>query len=188
MQFIISLGIIALTLFLASIIFFLISISKKKMPLFYLALFLSFLSVGTGLYAGFVFIQKSYIKISKSLEPRTNEEIYAAIFEGNPNKCTVVLKTQDQVLPVIDVAIYLHFKTCEEELNRILKQQEYEMNILVKNEADTTSISIGPDWFKPSKMSDSIYVFTYKKDDFGNYQTLFVSKKKDEVYCMDVTN
>jgi hypothetical protein len=189
MQFIISLGIIALILFITSIIFFLIAISKKKMTLFYLALLLSFLSVGVGLSAGFIFIQKSYMKISKSLEPRTKEEIYTAIFKGNPNKCTVVLETQDQVLPVIDVAIYLHFKTCEAELNRILKQQHYEMSVLEKNNFDTAN-SLGPDWdwFKPLEMSDSIFVYTYKKDELGNYQTLFVSKKKDEVYCIDVWN
>lgn len=120
------------------------------------------------------------------MKPRTKEEIYAAIFKGNPNKCTVVLETQDQILPVIDVAIYLHFKTCKAELNRILKQQEYEMDVLVNNEDDTTSNSMGPDWFDPSKMGDSIYVYTYKKDALGNYQTLFISNKRDEVYCIDV--
>jgi hypothetical protein len=186
MQFIISLGIIALFLFIASIIFFLIAISKKKMPLFYLALILSFLGVGTGLYAGYVFIQKSYFRISDSLKQRTGDEIYAALFDGKPDKCTVVLEKQDQILPIIDVAIYLHFKTCEAELNRILKQQEYEMDVIVSNEDDTTSNSMGPDWFEPSKMGDSVNVYTYKKDDFGNYQTLFISKKRDEVYCIDV--
>ena len=186
MQFIISLGIIALFLIIASIIFFLIAISKKKMPLFYLALILSFLGVGTGLYTGYVFIQKSYFRISDSLKQRTGDEIYAALFEGKPNKCTVVIEKQDQILPVIDIAIYLHFKTCEAELNRILRQQEYEMSILVNNEDNTTSNSMGPDWFEPSKMDDSIYVYTCKKDDFGNYQTLFISKKRDEVYCIDV--
>ena len=188
MQFIISLGIIAMFQFIASIIFFLIAISKKKMPLFYLALILSFLGVGTGLYAGYVFIQKSYTRISDSLKQRTGDEIYAALFDGKPNKCTVVFEKQDQVLPVIDVAIYLHFKTCEAELNRILNQQEYKMDVLVNNEDDTTSNSMDPNWFELSKMGDTIYVYTYKRNDFGSYQTLFVSKKKDEVYCMDVTN
>ena len=156
------------------------------MAVFYFALTFSFFGLVVGIYTGFTFVYKSYSKISKSLEPRTNEEIYAAIFKGIPNKCTVVLETQDQMLPVIDVAIYIHFKTCEAELNRILKQQQYEMSILVKNEDDTTSNSKDPEWFEPSKMGESIYVYTYKKDDFGNYQTLFVSKKKDEVYCIDV--
>ena len=188
MQFIISLGIIALFLFIASIVFFLIAISKKKMPLFYLALTLSFLGLGTGLYSGYVFIQKSYFRISDSLKQRTGDEIYAALFDGKPDKCTVVLEKQDQILPVIDVAIYLHFKTCEAELNRILKQQRYEMRVLVNKEKDTSSSTLDPIWFTPSKMGDSIYVYTYKKDDFGNYQTLFVSKMKDEVYCVDVSN
>jgi hypothetical protein len=52
------------------------------------------------------------------------------------------------------VAIYLHFKTCEAELNRILKQQEYEMDVLVNNEDDTTSDSMVPNWFELSKMGD----------------------------------
>jgi hypothetical protein len=186
MQLIILLGIIALFLFIASIVFFLIAFSKKKMPLFYLALILSFLGLGTGIYTGYVFIQKSYNRISASFKQRTGDEIYAALFDGKPNKCSVVLEKQDQVLPIIDVAIYLHFKTCEAELNRILKQQEYEMDLQVNKEDDTTSNSMDPEWFELSKMGDSIYVYTYKKDDFGNYQTLFVSKKKDEVYCIDV--
>ena len=186
MQLLLFLGIITFLLIAGSIILFLIAIVKKKMAVFYFALILSFFGLGVGIYTGFTFINKSYSKISKSLEPRSSEEIYAAIFKGNPNKCTVVLETQDQMLPVIDVAIYLHFKTCEAELNRILRQQEYEMSILVNNEDNTTSDSMDPDWFEPSKMGGSIYVYTYKKDDFGNYQTLYVSKKKDEVYCIDV--
>jgi hypothetical protein len=186
MQLLLFLGIITFLLIVGSIILFLIAVVKKKMAVFYFALIFSFFGLVVGIYTGFTFVYKSYSKISKSLEPRTNEEIYAAIFKGIPNKCTVVLETQDQMLPVIDVAIYIHFKTCEAELNRILKQQQYEMSILVKNEDDTTSNSMDPEWFEPSKMGDSIYVYTYKKDDFGNYQTLFVSKKKDEVYCIDV--
>ena len=63
------------------------------------------------------------------------------------------------------------------------------MSVLEKNNFDTAN-SLGPDWdwFKPLEMSDSIFVYTYKKDELGNYQTLFVSKKKDEVYCIDVWN
>jgi hypothetical protein len=188
MQGIILLGISSMIMIIGSVIFFFIAIAKKKMPLFYFALLLSFAGVGTGLFAGYKFLYKSYVKISDSLKPRTGEEIYAALFDGNPNECTKVIEKQDQVVPVIDVAIYLHFKTCESELNRILKQQQYVKSVLVKNEEDTTSNSINPDWFEPLKMDDSVYVYTYKKDDFGNYQSLFVSKKKDEVYCKDVWN
>lgn len=188
MQDIISLGIASIILVIGSIVFFFIAIAKKKMPLFYLALLLSFAGVGTGLFAGYKFLYKSYVKISDAFKPRTGEEIYAALFDGNPNECTKVIEKQDQVVPVVDVAIYLHFKTCESELNRILKQQQYEMTVLVKNEEDTTPNSIDPDWFEPLKMGDSVYVYTYRKDDFGNYQSLFVSKKKDEVYCKDVLN
>ena len=188
MQDFILLGVFSLILLIGSIVFFFIAIAKKKMPLFYLALLLSFVGVGTGLFAGYTFLYKSYIKISDAFKPRTGTQIYAALFDGNPNECTEVIEKQDQVVPVIDVAIYLHFKSCEAELNRILKQQQYEMSVLVKNEEDTTSNSIDPDWFEPSKMGDSVYVYTYKKDDFGNYQSLFVSKKKHEVYCKDIWN
>ena len=188
MQDFILLGVFSLILLIGSIVFFFIAIAKKKMPLFYIALVLSFVGVGTGLFAGYTFLYKSYIKISDAFKPRTGAEIYAALFDGKPDKCTVVLEKQDQIIPVIDVAIYLHFKTCEAELNRILKQQRYEMRVLVNKEKDTSTSTLEPNWFEPSKMGDSIYVYTYKKDDFGNYQTLFVSKKKHEVYCKDIWN
>jgi hypothetical protein len=61
------------------------------------------------------------------------------------------------------------------------------MSLLEKYDFDTSSTT-EPDWFELSKMGDSVYVYTYKRNDFGSYQTLFVSKKKDEVYCIDVTN
>lgn len=186
MKLLLLFGIISSVLIVGSIFLFFIAILKKKMSFFYFSLILSFLGLGIGIYSGFNFIYKSYSKISKSLEPRTNEEIYEAIFMGIPNKCTVVLEAQDQIFPIIDVAIYLHFKTCDAELNRILKQQKYEVGILAITEVDAASNSMDPDWFKPSKMGDSIHVYTYNKDDIGNYQTLFVSKKKDEVYCIDI--
>ena len=124
MQLIIILGITMIFLFIGSIIFFLIAIIKKKMPLFYLALLLSFVGVGTGFFICYKFLYKSYSKISKSLEPRTGEEIYATLFDGNPNECTNVIEKQDQVVPKIDVAIYLHF-TRGMNFNQIANQLGY---------------------------------------------------------------
>lgn len=186
MQSIVILGLISFVFIVGSIVLFFVAITKKKMSTFYFALILSLIGVGFGIYTGFSVLSKSYSKISKSLEPRTKEEIYAALFDGNPTNCSVVLETQDQVLPVIDFAIYLHFKTCETELNRILNLKRYEKEVLVNKEKDNTINTTNPDWFEPLKMGDSIMVYTSKKDDFGNYQTLYVSKNKDEVYCIDV--
>ena len=185
MQVIIILGITTLFLFIGSIIFFLIAITKKKMPLFYLALLLSFVGVGTGLFAGYRFLYKSFVKISDSLKPRTGEEIYAALFDGNPNECTNVIEKQDQVVPKIDVAIYLHFLTCSEEIKRILAQHEYELTKLSTKDFRYADES-GVRWFIPKLLGDSVLVYEYKKDELGNGQILYVSTEMDEVFCKDV--
>lgn len=171
-------------LFIGSIIFFLIAIIKKKMPLFYLALLLSFVGVGTGFFICYKFLYKSYSKISKSLEPRTGEEIYATLFDGNPNECTNVIEKQDQVVPKIDVAIYLHFLTCSKEIKRILAQHEYELTKLsTKDFRDADESGVG--WFTPKSLGDSVLVYEYKKDELGNGQILYVSTEMDEVFCKD---
>jgi hypothetical protein len=185
MQDIIILGIATLILFVGSVIFFLIAITKKIMPLFYLALLLLFVGVGTGLFASYKFFYKSYVKISDSFKPRSGEEIYAALFDGNPNECTNVLEKQDQVVPKIDVAIYLHFKTCPEEIKRIIAQHEFEYTKLSTKDFSITKES-GVGWFKPEILGDSILVYYFKKDELGNCQMLYVSTKMDEVFCKDV--
>ena len=59
------------------------------------------------------------------LKPRTGDEIYSALFGKTNNSCLKVLNQQDQIVPKIDYAIWLHFKTCPNELNRILQLHNF---------------------------------------------------------------
>jgi len=180
----ITLFIATVLLLIGAIVVFLIAISKKHMPLFYLAILLFFSTLGTGTWTGFRFLEKSYKKVDSIFKPRTGEEIYTALFDGNPNKCTQILEKQDQVIPKIDIAIYLHFKSCPTEIERILSLHSFEIDTLLAK--DILNSTIDPHWFKPKNLSDTILVYHYNKDELGNGQTHYVSKEKDEVFCKDI--
>jgi len=104
---------------------------------------------------------------------RTGKEIYASLFDGNPAKCTQVLEALDQVLPKIDVAIYLHFKTCSKEIERILAQHNYKQELISIKQIDKIDRD-GLEWFKPENLGDSLFVYQYQKDNSGNGQTLYI--------------
>ena len=76
-------------------------------------------------WTGYQFVTKSYKKVADILKPRTDDEIYNALFGKRKFDCVNVLNKQDQVIPKIDYAIWLQFETCPEELKRILSQHEF---------------------------------------------------------------
>ena len=121
MKTILTLAFISGILLFTAIILLLIGLWKKKSTLMKIAVFAFVLSVGTGGYSIYVLANKTY----HALQPRTGEEIYAALFGKPASKCVKVLNYQDQVVPKIDYAIWLHFKTCPDEMRRILSQKNY---------------------------------------------------------------
>ena len=50
--------------------------------------------------------------------------------------------------------------------------------------------STGPfateNWFRPEQMGDSILIFDYEKDGYGNGQTIYSKLDKTEAYCIDI--
>jgi len=123
-------------------------------------------------------------RVVNALRPRTGVEIYTALFGKTENECVEVLQYQDQMIPIIDYAISLHFKTCPEELSRILAQHEFKREVLPATGYYT---EVTP-WFQPESLGDSILSFSYQMDETSNGQYIYASMDSTEVYCVDIWN
>lgn len=186
MKEIIILVFIAGLVFLFFAISLILGLATKKKVLIIISIALFFTSIGLGVYSGHRFVTKSYNRISKLLKPRTGDEIFEALFGKPKIDCIKVLNYQDQVIPKIDYAIWLHFKTCPDELVRIISLHKYEMNKVSTKSFKWKGPLANDNWFKPELMGDSIMVFNCRKDDYGNEQTIYCKLDMTEVFCIDI--
>ena len=168
-----------LVVFLTLLLF---GIFRKNRTLIIASIFTIVAAIGSASWTVYLMVNKSYLKVTETLKPRTGREIYIALFGKPKNDCVKVLNYQDQVIPKIDYAIWLNFESCPEELNRILKRHIFKGNKVSLLDLD----SAGPSWFKPQTLGDSVMVFVYNKDEYGNGQTIYSSRDSTEVFCKDV--
>ena len=103
----------------------LFGIFRKNRKLLFTSGFAFIVFLSFAVWTGFKFVTKSYNKVADTLRPRNADEIYDALFGKRKTDCVRVLNYQDQVVPKIDYAIWLHFETCPEELKRILSRHEF---------------------------------------------------------------
>jgi hypothetical protein len=154
----------------------------KVTSLFAFIFFISFAS-----WTGFKLVTKSYNKVAETLKPRTGDEIYDALFDKRQSDCVKVINYQDQVVPRIDYAIWLHFETCPNELNRILSRHKFSTKMLPTKDW-TGEIPYGESlpWFNPTTLGDSLMVYEYSTNDNRNIQTIWASMDSTEVFCRDL--
>ena len=173
-------------LFLTFLFLLVFGLIKKKKWTIIFSFFVFFLFTCSTAWTGYTVASKTYRRVSNALKPRTGHEIYSALF-GNPQYgCMRVTNEQDQTIPKIDYAIWLEFKTCPEELKRILSLH----NFTAKKEAtlgwNTQEPSSEDSWFKPETLGDTVLVFKYQKDEYGNGQTIYSNMDSTKAYCIDV--
>lgn len=140
----------------------------------------------TAIFTGYQFFSKSYIKLSQIFRPRTGEEIYTALWGEPRQNCVKLLEYQDQVIPKLDYAIYLHFTTCADELKRILSRENYTADTLSTKGWHTNEPSPNNDWFKPERLGDTVLMYKYEIDETGNGQTIYTNRELTEAYCIDI--
>jgi hypothetical protein len=160
----------------------LLGIFKKKRSVIIGSVFTLAIAVCSAIWTVYLVVNKSYHKVTETLKPRSGEEIYTALFGKSQNDCVKILNHQDQVVPKIDYAIWLHVETCPRELKRILNLHEFTANKVSSMDLDEN----GPSWFKPQTLGDSILVFIYNKDEYGNGLTIYSSRDSSEIFCKDV--
>jgi len=186
MKEIIVLTIIAGLILIVFVLTLILGVAKKnrKLKIIALSFFIAFLSLAT--LTGYKFVTKSYNKITQTLKPRTGTEIYNSLFGIPKSDCVKILNSQDQMIPKIDYAIWLHFKTCPEELHRILSLHDFSSETISTKGLEIDGPSANEKWFNPASLGDSIFIFNYKKDDYGNGQTIYSSLDSTKVFCIDV--
>jgi len=174
---------------------------KKKLKLASLFIFLTFIACAT--WTGYQIISTAFdaakhfsdkavtlidnIDFPKAFEPRTGDEIYDALFDKRKTDCIEVLNYQDQVVPKIDYAIWLHFKTCPEELKRILTKHDFSVEKLTaENRSEKIPVEEWLEWFAPITLGDTIIVYEYSSQDYRNIQTIWSKNDSTEVFVRDI--
>lgn len=160
----------------------LLGIFKKNRSTIIGSIFTLAIAICSSSWTFYLAVNKSYHRVTETLKPRSGKEIYTALFGKTLNDCVKILNHQDQVVPKIDCAIWLHVETCPRELNRILKLHEFTVNKVSSLDLDENR----PSWFKTQTLGDSILIFIYNKDEYGNGQTIYSSRDSSEIFCKDV--
>ena len=118
MREIILLSIASLLLFVLSVFFLGYFIFRKQKGFFVVLFFvLSILCAG---FSFIRFIHISYRNITNTLKPRKGIDIYTSLWGKPVGNCTIIIDAQDAVIPIIDDGIWLHFKSCPQEIERLL--------------------------------------------------------------------
>jgi hypothetical protein len=161
---------------------------RKKRRMILLSLAMLLLSLCSALGMAYWLTSKSYRGLIGIFKPRAGIEIYTALFGPPVENCVAVLNYQDQIIPKLDYAIWLHFRVCPDELKRILNVHNYSVAIISTRHWNTTGPLANNNWFKPETLGDSIILFSYNKDEYGNAQYLYSSLDSTSVFCKDVAD
>lgn len=174
-------------LFLVAISVLIWGILKKKRSLIIISVIAFIAFLGSGVYTGYNIAAKSYNKIADVLGPRSGDEIYDALFDKRQTNCVRVLNYQDQVVPKIDYAIWLHFETCPAEVRRILSRFEFsEQRIaIMSTDAEIPQGQVHP-WFSPKTLGDTAMLYEYTSSDHRNIQTIWVNLDSTRAFCRDI--
>lgn len=162
-------------------------IVRKRRKSILFSILILVISISLGITTAYKVITKSYYKVSDFFKPRTGDEIYTALFGEAENECLEIVDYQDQIVPKIDYAIWLHLNTCPKECARILAEFEYDRETLAtKDWASETPYTEKISWWNPKEMGDTVFVYEYTITEGKNIRTLWISKDSTEVYCRDI--
>lgn len=187
MKEVIILTIISGVSFLFFLVILILGITKKDKKLKRSALLFFSAFIGLTSWTVFKIVHKSYSKVTEALRPRTGNEIYDALFGKRQTDCINILNYQDQIIPKIDYAIWLHFETCPTELKRILSKHKYTAGKRPTTDQDG-KIPFGEtlNWVNPSILGDTIIVYEYSTDDGRNIQTIWTNLDSTEAFVRDI--
>lgn len=173
--------------FLLFVLSLVLGLIKKNIKLKLTSLLSFLLFIVLSACTGFLFLSKTYNKLEETLKPRTGDEIYDELFGKRQTYCIKILNYQDQLVPKIDYAIWLHFETCPNELKRILSRHEFTAEKLPTAKRDE-KIPYGEtlEWFNPTTLGDTILVYEYSSENGRNIQTIWINLDSTKVFVRDI--
>jgi len=182
MKEIIILILIAGFLFISSLTILLVGLFQKNKIFIFISIGICVLFVATVSYTGWRIVTQSYYQVSEIVKPRTGEEIYTALFGKPQYGPLTIINYQDQVIPKVDYGIMLHFKTSPAELERILAIHKFTSEKVSTKGWNTNENH----WFKPELLGETVLVYKYQKDEYGNIQMIYSNLDRTEMYCIDI--
>ena len=164
-----------------------LAILKRQRVVLIISIFCFMLCCSAGGYAMYLTLSKTSKKLQNPFKPRDGIAIYRSLFGPSDMKCVQILDHQDQIVPRLDVGIFLHFRTCESEILRLIKKADLTTNGIFSNEQ--IFVSGGePSWFQPMSLGDSVYVWNYIGETGNNWRTLYVNIDMSEAYYSDIAD
>jgi hypothetical protein len=132
-------------------------------------------------------LHKAYDHVAAAIRPRTGEEIYTALFGSALPGCRQIIDYQDQVVPKIDYAIWLKYRTCPQELKRVLAQYPYAREVV----ASASPLPMVPNgeevaWFRPKLLGDTVIVYEYTTLNGRNSRRFWTSLDSTNVFYQDI--
>ena len=187
MKEVIILTILTGLVFLTFLVTIILGFTKKNKKLKLTSLFVFFAFIVCVGWTGYKIVNKTYNKVADTFKMRTGDEIYDALFDKRKTDCVKILNYQDQVVPKIDYAIWLHFKTCPKELERILSKHDFN-NEKLSTDNWNGKIPLGEtlEWFNPTTLGDTILVYEFSTNDSRNIQTIWTNLDSSEVFVRDI--
>ena len=80
----------------------------------------------SGWIASFIIILLPALFFYNLFKGRDGDEIYRAAFKSKRPYCVKIISYKDARIPVLDNDIRMHFRTCPQEMERILLLEEYQ--------------------------------------------------------------
>jgi len=173
--------------FIIFLVILIVGLAKKKKKIISISFFILLISLVSGTWSIYTVTRKTYHKISEAGKSRNGEEIYESLLGKPETNCVEIIEYQDQIIPRIDDAIYLHLKTCPKELERILKRKHFQSEKITAKNLFPDQVSTNKNWFTPEKLGDNILVFKYY-DEKNNGQEIYSSIDSTEVYLKDIAD
>jgi hypothetical protein len=150
---------ISATIIFACVLTIIIGVIKKKRSVLLISIIAFIFFMCSFAFTVYKLVTKSYNKVTNIHKPRTGEEIYTSLFGKAQRDCVKIINFQDQIVPKIDYAIWLQFRTCPEELERILSQVPYEKREESTNLWNSSGPLTGENWWKPESLGDRVLIF-----------------------------
>lgn len=192
-------------LFLFIVLLF-VGISQKKRKPIYIGLIFFLLAIPAGLYTSFLFARQAYkaissgkVKISNPLK-RSGMDIYIALLNKPTENCVTVINSQDHFIPRVDCCIWLEFKTCPNEIERIIATKKLTPTFITHttHSRDSTLEAIveidkspeyipKPEWFKPGSLGEGYQIMRkHSQNDPNHHLILYFSKDSTRAYYCDL--
>jgi len=183
---------------LVFIFFIATGIIRKSILRILISLLFLCIAIGSFFFLGVYAASKASSKVTQTVnavkqkfEPRTGNEIYKALFGKPVDTCGKVINQKDQVVPRLDCCIWLEFKTCSKELDRLITQQHFKTTKY--NSVDTTNYipdySPKPLWWTPQLLDDSIIVSRdFNFDNPNRDKILIFAKDSSHAFYCDMAD